>query len=66
MCGRLEKWDFGSNNRGRWSENGEGKGSGSDRVASTKECEGCVEVFGVDKLLQMVCQRFCEDNKAVV
>ena len=55
-----------SNNRGRQNENGERKGSGSDRVASVEECEGCTEVFGVGKLLQMVCQRFCEDSKAII
>ena len=27
------------------------KSSGSDRVASVKECEGCAEVFGIGKLL---------------
>ena len=56
---------FGSDNRGRWSENGEGKGVGSNRVASAKECEGCAKVFGVGKLLQMVCQRFCKDSKVI-
>jgi len=35
-------------------------------MASAKECEGCTEVFGVGKLLQTVCQRFCEDSEAIV
>ena len=35
-------------------------------MTSAKEYEGCAEVFGVRKLLQMVCQRFCEDSKAIV
>ena len=42
---------FGSDNRRKWSENGERKGAGSNRVASAKECERCAEVFGVGKLL---------------
>ena len=34
-------------------------------MASAKECERCVEVFGASKLLQMVCERFCYDSKAL-
>ena len=36
------------------------------RVASTKECEGCVEVFGVGQLLQTVCQGFYKDSEAII
>ena len=54
-----------SENRGKQSKNGERKGLGSNRVAGAKECERCAEVFGVGKLLQMICQRFCKDSKAV-
>ena len=35
-------------------------------MASAKECEGCVEVFGIGKLLQTVCQRFCKDSEAII
>ena len=65
MYGRLEKWGFRGDNQRRQSENGERKGVGSNRVASAKECERCAEVFGVGKLLQTVCQRFCKDSEAV-
>ncbi len=40
-----------SNNRGRWSKNGEGESARSDRVASTEEYERHVKVFRVGKLL---------------
>ena len=56
---------FKSDNRGRWSKNGERKDSGSNRVAGAKECERCAEVFGVGKLLQIICQRFYKDSEAV-
>ena len=36
------------------------------RVASTKECEGGVEVFGVGQLLQTVCQGFYKDSEAII
>ena len=49
-----------SDNRRRQSKNGERKGSGSDRMASAKECKGCTEVFRTSKLLQTVCQRFAK------
>jgi len=42
---------FGDNNRARWYEDKKGEGSESSRLASTKKCEGCVEVSGVGKLL---------------
>ena len=42
---------FGSDNQERWSENGEEKGSESNRVASAKGYERCTEVFGASKLL---------------
>ena len=32
-------------------------------MAGAKEYKGCAEVFGIDKLLQTVCQRFCKDSK---
>ena len=56
---------FRSDNRGRWSEDGERKGARSHRVADTKKYEGCPEVFGTSKLLQIVCEIFCYDNKAL-
>ena len=37
--------------RRRRSENGEGKGARSNRVASIKECEGCAEVFGASNVM---------------
>jgi len=55
-----------SDNRKKWSKNGERKSLESNRVASTKECEGCAEVFRVSKLLQIVCQRFCKNSEAVI
>ena len=57
---------FGSDNWRRWSKNGERKGVGSNRMASAEKCKRCAEVFGVGKLLQKVCQRFCKDSKAII
>ena len=56
---------FESDNRRRWRKNGEIKGTGSNRVAGTKKCKRCAEVFGVGKLLQKVCQRLCKDSEAI-
>ena len=42
------------------------KGLRSGRLASTKEYEGCTEVFEIGKLLQTVCQIFCKDSKTIV
>ena len=41
------------------------KGLKSSRLAGTKECERYEEVFGVGKLLQTICQRFCQDSKTL-
>jgi len=57
---------FRSDNRRRWSKNGERKVVGSYRVAGAKEYERCAEVLGASKLLQTVCERFCYDSKALV
>ena len=62
---KVREVGFGSNNRGRRSKNGKRKDAESNRVAGAKECEGCTEVFGIGKLLQMVCQRFCKDSKVI-
>ena len=32
-------------------------------MASAEECKGFAEVFGVGKLLQIVCQEFCKSSK---
>ena len=32
-------------------------------MASAKKSRRCAEVFGIGKLLLMVCQRFCKDSK---
>ena len=58
-----EDWIFGSYDRTRQNKDREGKSSRSSRLAGTKECEGCVEVFRVGKLLQTICQNFCKDSK---
>ena len=34
-------------------------------MASAKECKECAKVFGVGKLLQAVCQRFCKDSEVI-
>ena len=34
-------------------------------MADAEKCKGCVEVFRASKLLQMVCERFCKDSKAL-
>ena len=47
----------------RQGKNEEREGSGSSGLASTKKYEGYVEVFGVGKLLQTVCQRLCKNSK---
>ena len=56
-------WIFRSCDKARQSENGEGESSENSRLASIKKCERCTEVFGVSKLLQMVCQGFCQGSK---
>ena len=40
-----------SDNKRRWSKNGERKSVGSYRMASAKKYKGCAEVFGASKLL---------------
>ena len=55
---------FRSNNRRRWSKNGERKGVGGCRMAGAKKYKGCIKVFGASKLLQIVCEIFCQDSKA--
>jgi len=35
-------------------------------MTSAKECEEYAEVFGVGKLLQTVCQKFCKDSEAII
>ena len=34
-------------------------------MACAKEYKECAEVLRVGKLLQIVCQRFCKDSKAI-
>jgi len=44
---------------------GEEEDSRNSRLVSTKRSERCVEVLGVSKLLQIVCQRFCKIMKSL-
>ena len=65
MCRRLEKWVFRGDNWAKWCKNGKGEGSKSGKLDSAKECKRYTKVFRVGKLLQIVCQRFCKNSKAV-
>ena len=44
-------WVFRSYNRTRWCKYGKGKSLRSDRLANTKKCEECADVFDIGKLL---------------
>ena len=46
-----KSWILMSCNRTRQSKDGERKGSRSSRLASTKKCKKCIEVFEIGKLL---------------
>ena len=58
-----KSWILMSCNRTRQSKDEEIKGSRSSRLASTKKCKKCIEVFEIGKLLQIVCQRFYKSSK---
>ena len=44
-----------SSNQRRWSKNRKGESARNSRVAGAEECKKYAEVFGVSKLLQIVC-----------
>ena len=64
MCVKGQRsWIFVSDNRTRQSKDGEREGSESSGLASAEKYKRCAEVFGVDKLLQTVCQRSYKGSK---
>ena len=56
MCVEGQKgWILRNGNRARQSKDEKRRGLRGSRLANTKKCGECAEVFGVDKLLQTVC-----------
>ena len=50
-------WVSRSNDRTGQNENGKDKGSESSELASTEEIKRYTEVYGVGKLLQILCKK---------
>ena len=59
-----ESWVPRDHHRTQWNQNRERKDRQSIKLARTKECERCQEVFRPHSLLQEVYQRFCLSSKA--
>ena len=64
MCVKGQRGQvFRSGDRTRQGKNGKRESSRSNGLANAEKCKRYAKVFGIGKLLQIICQRFCKSSK---